>query len=425
MSPKVFPLPGKDAGRVTDMSAKINVLFGLLILTLIITACDFNNEPLTPTVEGIIEEPIEPLPNQTEDLLPTASPTPSPSPEPTQVAEVALQATSTPSETEIPSETPLPTPSPGPWEYVIQPNDTLLFIIRQPPFNYYIGNQAIIDAIVRLNENIVSADFLPAPGETILIPRPTSAPLAANVPTADPDQVSQVTPSSPDVIIDHEGVIIVPPDDPNVTMPPMRENKGVPAGSYLGCHMVRPNETVAGIIEQYVGLRIDIFSRLNADLNYSGCDFDVPSGGPSCLPVIRENTCVNVLLPTPTPSPSPTPSGSETPTPTPTYNAPQVIAPLNGQTVSGGVVTLSWVSTGVLAENETYLIQLTDQTTGASSNFTTRSTSYRLPSSLIPSDGQTHTFVWSISVAYRNADGLYVPVGGGTNRTMTFEWQSR
>jgi hypothetical protein len=407
------------------MSTRITVVIGLFATLLMTTACNFNNEPLTPTIEGFTEEPIEPLPDQTEDLLPTATLTPSPSSEATEVADVALEATSTPSETPIPSETPVPSPTPGPWEYVIQPNDTLLFIIRQPPFNYDIGDQAIIDAIVRLNDNIVSADFLPPPGETILIPRPTSAPLPANVPTADPEQVSQVTADGPNIVIDHEGVVIVQPDQPNVTMPPMRENKGLPAGSYVGCHMVRENETVAGIIEQYAGLRIDIFSRLNADLNYSGCDFDIPSGGPLCNPVIRANTCVNVVLPTPTPTPSPTPSGSETPTPTATFVAPRVIAPIDNSTVSGGVLTLSWVSSGVLDENETYLIQITDQTSGKTNNFTTRSTSYRLPSSLIPTDGQTHTFNWNVSVAYRNPDGLYVPVGGGTNRTMTFQWQSR
>ena len=405
------------------MSIKSIVVTCLLATMLILSACDFNTEPMTPTVEGFTEEPIEPLPDQTEDLLPTPSLTPSPSPELTE--EVALQATSTPSVTPVPSDTPLPSPTPGPWEYVIQPNDTLLFIIQQPPFNYSIGDQAVIDAIVRMNDNIVSADFLPPVGETILIPRPTEAPLPANVPTADPAQVSQITATGPNVTVDPEGVFIVPPDDPNITMPPMRPNKGLPAGSYLGCHIVRENETVAGIIEQYAGLRIDIFSRLNADLNYSGCDFDIPSGGPLCNPVIRADTCVNVVLPTPTPTPSPTPSGSETPTPTATYIAPRIISPLNGSTVSGGVLTLSWVSSGVLNENETYLIQITDETTGETHNFTTRSTLYRLPSSLIPTDGQTHTFHWTLSVAYRNPDGLYVPVGGGTNRTLTFQWQSR
>jgi len=81
------------------------------------------------------------------------------------------------------------------------------------------------------------------------------------------------------------------------------------------------------------------------------------------------------------------------------------------------------VSVGALEDDEAYLIQLTDATSGESVAFTTRSTQYRLPASLIPTDGQTHDIIWSVSVAVPNANGQFVPIGA--QRSYNFQWQSR
>jgi hypothetical protein len=413
-----------DAEKIVNMKKSRATWITVFLLVTAITRCNFTSEPITPTMDGITEEAINPLPARTE-TLPSPTITPSPSLTVTQPDQIALAATAALAFTALPSNTPLPSPTLGPWVYTIQVDDTLLFIIQQPPFNYSVADRAVIEEIVRINDTIFSADILPPPGTEILIPRPTEAPLPPNIPTADPGQVLEVSPVNPNVTIDAEGVIIVPPDRPNITPPPMRPNKGLPTGSYVGCHIVRPNETVAGILEQYAGLTLDVFNRLNADLNYSGCDFNIPSGGPLCNPTIRESACVNVVLPTPTPTLSPTPSGSETPTPTPTYMSPRVISPLDGSTVSAGVLTLSWVTVGELGRNEVYLIQLTDTTTGEMSNFTTTATTFRLPASVIPTDGQTHIFNWVVSVAVRDSSGFYVPVGSGAHQTHSFSWQSR
>ncbi|MEP6989133.1 MAG: hypothetical protein ABI970_26255, partial [Chloroflexota bacterium] len=51
-------------------------------------------------------------------------------------------------------------------------------------------------------------------------------------------------------------------------------------------------------------------------------------------------------------------------------------------------------------------------------------TSYPLPDSLIPTDGQTHTFSWMVWVAKPNADKVYGRVGGAPP-DHTFTWASK
>lgn len=409
----------------------------LLILTLVgvfvLSACNFDaEENATPTTDDIIEEPINPLPDVTEAIEPptltpsvtvTSTPTLSPTLTPTAPAPIEV-TTNTPTPSPIPSATLLPTETPGPFEHTMQADETMLFIIQQYGYSLSDDFNNAIAEIVRLNENVISADLLPGPGSVILIPRPTEPGLPGNIPTAAPDAVAEAgTAAPPNAEMNAEGVIIVPPEDPNLELPAMRQNLGLPAGSFVGCHRVREGERVSGILEQYTGLTLDVFSRLNAELNWGGCNLELPSGGPNCAPIIVENTCVNVILPTPTPTLSPTPSGDETATPTPTYAPPRIISPLDGVTLSAGVATLSWVGVGALDENEVYLIQVIDVTAGTSTAFTTASTTYRLPTALIPDDGQTHEINWSVSVAIPNASGQYVPIGA--QQTFSFQWQSR
>lgn len=405
----------------------IIALLGMIILS----ACNFNtSENATPTADDLIEEPINPLPERTEPgETPSASPTVtvtlSPTLTPTEPAPAPVEVTTnTPSPSPIPSATPLPSATPGPIEHIMQAEETLLFIIQLYGYSLQDDFQNAINQIIRINDNVPNADILPGPGSVILIPRPTAQPLPANAVTNSPDDItSAATSAPPNATVDDEGIIIVPPDDPNLELPPRQPRLGLPSGSYVGCHEVREGETVIGIQEQYAGLTLDVFARLNPTLGWGGCNFEIASGGPTCSPDIRPNTCVNVLLPTPTPTLSPTPSGNETATPTPTYAPPRIISPVDGSILSAGVVTLYWVSVGALEAEEAYLIQVSDLTTGESTAFTTRDTQYRLPTSLIPSDGETHSIMWSVSVAVPNANGQFVPIGA--QRSYTFQWQSR
>jgi len=92
--------------------------------------------------------------------------------------------------------------------------------------------------------------------------------------------------------------------------------------------------------------------------------------------------------------------------------------------VPAGLLRLQWVSVGVLRQGEAYLVQVTDTTSGVSyPNQVTLQTSILLPADMIPTDGQTHLFQWSISVAQQNDQGSYRIVSGLATRT--FQWQSR
>ena len=62
----------------------------------------------------------------------------------------------------------------------------------------------------------------------------------------------------------------------------------------------------------------------------------------------------------PTPEVSPTPIIAQTPTPRVGYNAPLLTPPRDGEQISDtqAVVTLQWLSTGILREDEWYVVQV-------------------------------------------------------------------
>jgi hypothetical protein len=371
---------------------KIILISGVIVCAAIFfTGCNFESAESTPTAEAINDEPINPLPNVAESTL-TATATMSPSPSFTP-AEVVQITSATPMPTEAPSASPFPTETPGPWEYTVQDGDTLGFIIQQPPFNYRTFD--VISEIVRINPNIPNENSLPGAGSVILIPRPTATPIPVGV---ELTQAFAATLS---------------------TIPEL----GIPIYSITGPHVVRQGDTIVSIIEQYAGLTLEIFARLNRDINFIGCNFEQPGGGPNCNPLIREGQEVIVILPTPTLTLTPTPSDNEPPTATPTSRAPTLVSPTEGG-IAAGTVILQWVSVGVLNADEVYLIQITDVTAETSVGYVTQNTSYRLPASIIPPTGETHEIEWTVSVARADSNGAYAPVGAA-GRAHTFKWQGR
>ena len=373
-------------------SAHLTKLFASALILL--AGCNFSTENATPTLEVTIEQPVNPLPEITEIPASSATLAPSAQPANTGVVTAVVQIyTPQPSSTPFPTGTLLPTETPGHWEYTIQPGDSLGYIIQLPPFNY--DNFDVIREIVRINDNIPNADSLPPVGSVILIPRPTSTP------TPSGDQATSIF------------------DETRRT-----DLRRFPANTQFGCHTVESGWTLVGIAELY-GITLEILSQLNPDIDFRGCNFENPGGGPNCNPIIYEGQCVNVPFPTPTPTLTATPSGHETATPTPTFQAPSLIFPPDGSIVPPGILTLRWVSAGILQPDEYYLVQVTD-TTAVSQPWlnVTRNTSIILPENLIPADSQTHNFEWNIVVARINEQGLYAPVGE-TSPTRAFQWQSR
>ncbi|HLV36818.1 MAG TPA: LysM peptidoglycan-binding domain-containing protein [Spirillospora sp.] len=363
----------------------------LMLLVLIsLAGCNFAPVPqggASPTVDEIV------LTQQA--ILPTASPSPSPTAE--TLATEPLVETATPTHTPgPPTMPPSSTPTPGPYEHTIQQGETLGYIIQL----YGYRDFGVIDEIVRINDNIPNADTLPGEGATILIPRQTVTPTPEDF-TPAPDLAQAL------------GVGIAP------TSPAT----GLNIDSPIMAHTVIEGQTVVDIAAEYA-TTLEVLAVLNPDISFAGCNFEIPSGGPNCNPLLRVAQQVMVPAPTPTPTLSPTPSGSETPTPTPTYAAPVVISPPQDANVPPDVFRLEWVSVGVLQPDEVYLVQITDTTTGEVFNDITRSTSLLLPASMIPSDGQTHVMNWTVSVAKPNEAGVY-RITSGPAEPRRFNWFSR
>jgi hypothetical protein len=78
----------------------------------------------------------------------------------------------------------------------------------------------------------------------------------------------------------------------------------------------------------------------------------------------------------------------------------------------------------MLRGDERYLVEIEDETNGARHVDVTTTTSYELPESLVPTDGQTHTIHWRVSVSAPNPQGEYRYIGAEGN-WRTFYWQSR
>ena len=353
------------------------VVFSIVVLAAsALSACQPESLPArTPTVAQ--SPSASPTTGETPTAVLTRTPTPPPQLE---------QPTATPT-AGPPTLTYTPSPTPGPFEYTVQPGDTLLYVIQQAPFNY--RDTAVVAEILSLNPNIISADRLPPPGSVILIPRPTATP----------------TP---------EGFELT-----RAVLPPSTQAPNVPVVPYT----VAEGQTIIGIAASN-GTTLSVLATLNPEIDFIGCDYSNPIGGSGCSVSLVVGQTVNVPAPTPSPTLSPTFSGSETPTATPTYGPPPPVFPPDGANANARSFLLQWVSAGILLPDETYVIQVEDLTAGTAHTGVSRSNSYMLPESLIPSDGQAHQVRWKVSVGVPNPDGALRLVSA-PGPWHTFTWQSR
>jgi hypothetical protein len=324
--------------------------------------------------------------------LPTASPTPAPTLPAAQVESPTPTLSPQP-----PTETPLPSPTPGPYEHTVAASDTLLYIIQLYGYSdLSTGPGSIASEVVALND-MISADILPPPGTVLFIPRQTATPTPANEATA--------------VVAAATGTA----EAPNVVFA---------ANTSFFEYVVEDGDTIIAIAGQF-GLTLEQIAQLNPDLNFSGCIFEIPSGGPRCIVPLAVGQSLRLPAPTPTPTFSPTPSGSETPTPTPTLTSLVLLFPPRDAEVAAGRLTLQWVGAGVLQPDQSYFVQVTDVTAGNTQFIElTRSTSLTLPESLIPASGQPHLINWTVLVVEPNGQGAFRPIGG-PSEVRAFTWQSR
>lgn len=325
----------------------------------------------------------------------TATALPPPLPTAAAASPTVQVATAAPSATEPP-----PAPSATPTatsiyiEYVVQEDETLFYILQLPQHGY--GYEpAVAATVVALNDNIPNADSLRG-GISILIPRPTATFTEVGIEATK------------------ELLATIGADDSSGAV--------LPAGAVVGCHDVLAGDSMVSIAVQY-RITLEILSDLNRDVNWSGCNFTQPSGGPECRPNLRIGQCIRVPAPTPLPTKFPTPSGAETATPTATKLAPRLLYPPDGAILPPAPLTLLWVGLSGMSADDEYLIELVDQTTNQSLRQVTRANSYRVPQAFIPADGQTHTLQWRVIVARQFENGVYQYVGAEGD-WPTFQWRS-
>jgi hypothetical protein len=331
---------------------------------------------VSPTVVAAAptQTPGAPAPTPSPTIPPTVTPMDSPPPPP-------ATATATPTET------------PGPYVHVIQPGDTCLGIA----YEYGHLSPDVKSAIEKLNE-MADCSILPGPGNTILIPRPT--PTATQV-GADLTQTAVATSLPPQVTL------------------------AVGPSFSVQTYVVQEGDTLSSIaiLSDSSLQQVCELNPLPDGIDCGGCQWQSPNCCCPNPPLLSAGQELNVPAPTPTPTATPTLTGSETPTATPTHSAPQMLYPASGAAVSGPV-RLTWLSVGVLADDEYYLITLHDETTGAAFNADTRQLSLDIPAAYLPADGQAHTFAWQVSVVRLGQDGLFYPLGSALPE-QRFVWSSQ
>jgi len=125
-------------------------------------------------------------------------------------------------------------------------------------------------------------------------------------------------------------------------------------------------------------------------------------------------TTTPTMTMTPTMTPTSTPSATPQPMPTPTsafpYPAPALLAPADGQVFRGGgeAIVLNWVSVGILADDEWYVLGLRYETEGAAQppDVWTKTTSWRVPADLYPpADIEPRLLRWDVTVIRQTRTG--------------------
>ncbi len=341
----------------------------------------------SPTVEVEAIASALPLPSATDTQIHAA---PTPSSPPVHIV------TEQPTETKIPpSPAPPPTATSPFFQYLVQEGETLFYIIQLPQHGYsYEPN--VVATVVALNNNIRDADSVIG-GISILIPRPTATATAAGA------QATQAL------------LATIGLDDSSGAL--------LETGASVGCHNVLAGDSMVTIAHNY-NTTLEILSDLNrGEVNWYGCNFKEPAGGPDCRPTLNIGQCIRVPQPTPLPTKIPTPTGDETATPTATQMAPRLLYPADGDIIEPGPLTVHWVGVSGLNPAEEYLLELIDQTANEAFRQVTRANSYRLPDAFAPADGLTHIVQWQVTVARRNDQGAYF-YAGAPGPVHTFEWQS-
>lgn len=352
----------------------------LIFIAMVLVACGEDEQPEPTTVPTIQSTEVV---LQSTATATRAGPTSTASPTfPPTITLAPASPTSAPLPTAVPSETP------GPYVHTIAQNDTCLELA--------IFYDSSVDAITEANEGLICSSL--QIGQTVRVPRPTA--------TSTPPGFDLTATAIVEAL-------------------PTRLRNATPFNIYEYCAASGDTLTSIALQNGTTSKRICELNPLPDGIDCRVCDFSTDPMG-DCggrPPLIVENKCYNVPGATYTPTFTPTFSGSETPTSTPTQLPPRLVLPANEATLQGPV-QLVWAAIHQLRPEEYFVVTITDEQTGASLFKETRSTNYILPDEWQPAAGQTRQIVWTVAVAVRTEDGLFIPVSG-SSITQRFIWQSR
>ncbi|HMR67383.1 MAG TPA: LysM peptidoglycan-binding domain-containing protein [Anaerolineae bacterium] len=147
-----------------------------------------------------------------------------------------------------------------------------------------------------------------------------------------------------------------------------------------------PEATPTPVLAPYVIQEGDLISSV-AFQNGTTVDAIRAANPGTNLEMIFPGQEIFVPVATPTPTGTPTPLPTATSTPLPFYPAPNLLMPINGQTIEADTLLFNWTSTTLLAEDEYYVIEVT-WSNGQTSEYWVKSNSLRLPTAERPVSGQ-------------------------------------
>jgi LysM repeat protein len=404
---------GPDEYGETDLlegsrrSGRDNLWFAGLVLGLALTCGLLIFIPIFITQRAQAEN--ETIAAETVDRAATLSATPDPLASPQAI----LMATNTPRPTiNLPTVTPAPptptlSPTPGPCEVVVQAGDDLSSLA------YGCGHRSLDIIPLILEQNNLAAPESLQVGQRLIIPWPTPEGGAP---------ASEATIDGSAAAADAVVALAAAPADTQATTGPTR----FPTATLLPglmFHTVSAGESMVQIAYEY-NTDAETLAQINPEVPFSQCDFSETSGGPSCTVLLQPGQLFRVPAPSPTPTLSPTPSGSETATPTitPTFNAPALISPNNRALFrADDLITLRWVSSGVLGIGERYQIIVRDLTSGAEYRETTQELFFIVPAAWQGTDDRRHDYEWRVGVVTESdrSNMLY------PTEPRLFTWESR
>lgn len=337
--------------------------------------------------------------------------------------------TLTPSETPPPTATFTPTETPAPCLPTVQELEGLIAVVTRCGHR----DLFVMTEVIQLN-NLDNVNDI-RPGQQLIVPWPTGTPDPNATPEVTPtlaldpnstdevggstrgDGASDETVSNDSQISEFDlnmTIVADPGSAPTPTLPP-----GV------AYYFVQPQDN-AIIIASLHDTTIEVLSQLNPEITFSQCDFGQTFGGEGCSVPLSPGQQVRVPAPMPTSTLSPTPSGSETATPTPTatFNAPSSRSPSNRAFFRADeIVTLRWVATGVLGEDQVYLVTVERTEDEQEFTATTRDLFFRIPGTWQGLTAERYEYLWSIAVV--NVDAPDQPLYPTQQLAFTWEGQGQ